>query len=192
MSPKRAFGFGQCETALLSGKRRGFFRRLRGGRRSGPSPVFRYSDAPRFHSCEAGRFHRRRIHRRAQLERSCMGIILSMIVSPVIRRPSLEVMTAEIAQPEGILICPSFFICHVPFLPASACCLPFPIAVSRSEGVAYPCRGALKKRERCPRSAEERKLSKTNAFAHYMGWLCHKAGCWMQLHSAFVLYQTMK
>ena len=43
------------------------------------------------------------------LERSCMGTMLSMIFPPVMRRPSREI-TAEIAHPDGMRTCPSFFM----------------------------------------------------------------------------------
>ena len=43
------------------------------------------------------------------LERSCIGIMLFMTASPVMRRPSRE-MTAEMAHPEGMRISPSRFI----------------------------------------------------------------------------------
>ena len=38
-----------------------------------------------------------------------MGIMLSTIFSPVIRRPSREI-TAEIAHPDGMRTCPSLFM----------------------------------------------------------------------------------
>ena len=38
-----------------------------------------------------------------------MGIMLSMIFSPVIRCPSREI-TAEIAHPDGMRTCPSLFM----------------------------------------------------------------------------------
>ena len=44
-----------------------------------------------------------------------MGTMLFMIPSPLIRSPLREI-TAEIAQPEGILTCPSFFILFLSFL----------------------------------------------------------------------------
>ena len=42
-----------------------------------------------------------------------MGFMLSMIASPVIRRPSLEI-TAAIAQPDGIRTCPSILFIFPP------------------------------------------------------------------------------
>ena len=43
-----------------------------------------------------------------------MGIMLSINFSPVILCPSREI-TAEMAQPDGILTCPSFIIAHSSF-----------------------------------------------------------------------------